>query len=167
MCYKCARGTVPPPWVSVSAVTGWRVPGGLTRRKRLRSYVLQHKHRKLFVWLSGFMLFIYSAPFFVHLSVRRFLYASTGVDNRLRGHGTVLRSELMRLGSHVSVLPSSCRTFASLAIVRLFVHLLSMSMSSLPSIAIHSPGHCHLIVLSQSANDCPVWFTFPAIRPID
>ena len=63
MCYKCARGAVPPPWVSVSAVTGWRVPGGLTRRKRLRSYVLQHKHRKLFVWLSGFMSFIYSAPF--------------------------------------------------------------------------------------------------------
>ena len=78
MCYKCARGAVPPPWavmawscvqnwcvpppwVSVSAVTGWRVSGGLTRRKRLRSYVLQHKPRNLFVWLSGFMSFIYSA----------------------------------------------------------------------------------------------------------
>ena len=61
MRYELARGAVPPPWVSVSAVTGWRASGGLTRRKRLRSYVLQHEPRKIFVLLSGFMSFICSA----------------------------------------------------------------------------------------------------------
>lgn len=167
MCYKCARGAVPPPWVSVSAVTGWRASGGLTRRKRLRSYVLQHKPRKLFVWLSGFMLFIYSALFLPTCPEGDFC--------RLRLESIIVNAVMVR--SRVqnwcvsAVMSPFCRSAAG--------HSPPLPQYSFSPICHHYQCHhpCHhrhsfSRPLSPHRSVSvrkrfPVWLTFPTIQPID